>query len=87
MQAPDPFILLNQLIVIKEAEQLQQGTALKEHFRETYESLKPINILKSTFKKASSSPNLKSQLTNTAIGMTTGFLAKNYWEEAQVIHL
>ncbi len=76
MQTSDPFVLLNQLIVIKEAEQLQQGKALKAHFRETYESLKPINILKSTFKKAATSPSLKSELANTAIGMTTGFLAK-----------
>lgn len=76
MQTQDPFVTLNELILIKEAEQRQQGAALKEHFKETYESLKPINILKSTFKKAVSSPDLKSSAANSAIGITVGFLAK-----------
>lgn len=76
MHKPDPFVLLNELILVKEAEQKHQGIALKEHFKETYESLKPINILKSTLKKAVSSPDLKSSAANSAIGITVGFLAK-----------
>ncbi len=76
MQTKDPYILLNELILAKEAERKQEGIALKEYFKETYESLKPINILKSTLKKAVSSPDLKSKVADTAIGITVGFLTK-----------
>lgn len=76
MQTKDPYILLNELILVKEVDKKQQGIELKEYFKETYESLKPINILKNTFKKAASSPDLKSKVANAAIGITVGFLAK-----------
>lgn len=49
---------------------------LKKEFFNTYESLKPINILKTTLKEAIASPNLKTDVINGAIGLTTGILAK-----------
>jgi len=49
---------------------------LKKDFFNTYESLKPINILKTTLKEAIASPNLKTDVINGAIGLTTGILAK-----------
>jgi hypothetical protein len=76
MEIIDPFSSLNRLILVKEGEQVKQGTALKEHFRETYESLKPINILKETLKTAVSSPDLKSRAAHVTIGVGVGFLAK-----------
>jgi uncharacterized protein YcfJ len=76
MKIIDPYSSLSSDILVKEAEQMKQGVALKEHFRETYESLKPINILKNTFKTAASSGDLKSKVANATIGMAAGFLAK-----------
>ena len=49
---------------------------LKEQFQETKEGFKLINIIKGTFKKAVSSPDLKTDAFNAAIGLTTGILAK-----------
>ncbi|MBL0183384.1 MAG: hypothetical protein IPP96_14260 [Chitinophagaceae bacterium] len=49
---------------------------LKKDFFNTYESLKPINIFKSTLKEAIASPGLKTDVINGAIGLTTGILAK-----------
>lgn len=68
--------LLDQLILIKQEERDNQGRVLKQEFRVAYENLKPINILKNTFKQATSSPDLKTQIVDTAIGLTTGFIAK-----------
>jgi hypothetical protein len=76
MKIIDPFSSLSRVILIKETEQIKQGVALKEHFRETYESLKPINILKNTLTTAVSSPDLRSNAANATIGMAVGFLAK-----------
>jgi hypothetical protein len=76
MKIIDPFSSLNRLILVKEEEQLKQGIALKDHFRETYESLKPINILKNTLRTAVASSDLRSKAANATIGMAVGFLAK-----------
>ena len=49
---------------------------LKDQVLLTYENLKPINILKNSLKNAISSPDLKNNIINTALGVTTGFVAK-----------
>ncbi len=59
-----------------EDKQAGEWLLLKEHFLTTYESFKLINILKQTFKEAVSSPELKVNIADTAIGLTTGFIAK-----------
>ncbi len=59
--------------------QLQQAnelTGLKQEFIKTRESLRPINLIKSTFKKATASPDLKTDVFNAVIGLTTGILTK-----------
>ncbi len=63
---------------IQQLEDKQAGEwlLLKEHILTTYESFKLINILKQTFKEAVSSPELKLNIADTAIGLTTGFIAK-----------
>ena len=76
MKKPDAGILLKELILIKEAEYLIEGKLLKEHIHLAYESLKPINIIKSTFNGIFSATNLKTNAVNGAIGLATGFVAK-----------
>jgi|ERR1035437_37823 hypothetical protein len=76
MKKSDTGTLLKQLILIKEAEHLVEGKLLKEHFHQTYESLKPVNIIKGTFKEMFSAPDLKTNIVDAAIGITTGFVAK-----------
>ena len=49
---------------------------LKDQFHLTYESLKPINLIKHTFQEVSSSTEIKEGLLNNAIGLTTGYLTK-----------
>jgi hypothetical protein len=59
-----------------ELQQARELILLKEQFEETKEGFKLINIIKGTFKKAVSSPELKTDALNAAIGFTTGILAK-----------
>lgn len=59
-----------------ELQQAEELFLLKEELLRTAESLKPINIIKNTFKEAVASPDLKTDLINSAIGLTTGILAK-----------
>lgn len=59
-----------------EIKQAEEWPALKDDFHKTYESFKLINIIKGTFKDAVSAPDLKTNVINTAIGLTTGVIAK-----------
>ena len=47
-----------------------------EQLNLTYNSLKPVNILKSAIIDISTSPNLADDILNTAVGLTTGYLSK-----------
>lgn len=59
-----------------ELQQASEFILLKEQFHKTKEALKPINILKGTFKEAVATPGLKTDAITAAIGFTTGILAK-----------
>jgi|ERR1035437_3782309 hypothetical protein len=76
MKKSDAGALLKQLIHEKETEHFIEGKLLREHFHRTYESLKPLNIIKNTFKEMISVPDLKTNVVNAAIGITTGFVVK-----------
>src|ERR1035441_325401 len=76
MKKIHPSTTLKQLILEKKTEHFVEGKLLKEHFHRTYESFKPLNIIKNTFKEIISVPDLKTNVVNSAIGITTGFVAK-----------
>jgi len=59
-----------------EQKQIAQKEALVDTFHETYESLKPLNIIKNEFKRVVGSSETKHNLLNAAIGLGTGFLTK-----------
>lgn len=59
-----------------ELKQANELILLKEQFNKTSESLKPINLIKSTFKHAVASPDLKANVFNAVIGLATGVVAK-----------
>lgn len=65
-------------IAIQQLEQKQADelVLLKAQFHTTYENLKPINIIKNTFKEIISAPDLKTNIVNSVIGLATGFAAK-----------
>jgi hypothetical protein len=49
---------------------------LRNQFHLTYESVKPINLIKHTFKEVSSSAEIKDGMLNSVIGLTTGYFTK-----------
>lgn len=73
---------LNNTILLLESKQTLEEIALKEQFQRTYESLKPLNIIKNIFKQASESDDLKENIINNSIGLTAGYLSKFIFEKA-----
>lgn len=68
--------LLEEAIRLLENRQETELRLLKEQFHLTYESLRPINLIKSTFSEIEGSPEMRKNLFNTAIGLATGYLSK-----------
>ena len=52
---------------------------LAEQLYETYESIKPISLIKSTLKQVSSSSELKDKLIGNFMGIGTGILSRKFW--------
>lgn len=58
---------------------------LKDKLHETYDSFKPLNILKNTFNGISSSPGLKKDLLSTAVNFGLGYLGtKLLWSKGGI---
>jgi len=72
----------NELKALEEAinklktQRAHELSLLRNQFYLTYESLKPINLIKHTFKEASSSTEIKEGMVSNVIGLTTGYFTK-----------
>jgi hypothetical protein len=75
---------LRNAIQLLEAEQAFKGQLLKKQFLITYESLRPVNILRNTLKDIASTPNLLDNILGTATGIATGYLSKKVFIGASV---
>lgn len=69
-------MLLKERIAFLEDRQNQETAVLKEQALDTYESIKPVNLLKNTLKDFSSQPTLKGNILDGAISIATGYLTK-----------
>lgn len=76
MQNINSIAELKSAIQVLELDQTVKGQLLKEQFLLTYESLRPINIIRSALKDLSSSPNLIDNILGTTIGLGTGYLTR-----------
>ncbi len=67
---------LREAIAQLEIRQKQELLDLKTQFTLTQDSFKSMNLIKSTFKDISTSPDLRNMILNNTIALTTGYLSK-----------
>jgi hypothetical protein len=67
---------LKNAIQLLEVEKAINEQLLKEQFYVAIESIKPFNILKSTFKEISSSSSFIDNVLGTTMGLATGYFTK-----------
>jgi hypothetical protein len=67
---------LKEAIKALEIRQAEEGQLVKEQLLNTYENLKPINILRNVIKEFYSTDKYKQDFVEIVAGMTTGFLTK-----------
>lgn len=76
MKNKNPTDALNELIIIQELKYATDLEQLKEQFHVAYESVKPLNLIKTAFHEVTASPEIKYDLLSNVIGFATGFLSK-----------
>lgn len=67
---------LREAILLLEIQQAEEREIVKEQLRLTYESLKLVNILKSSMKEFVGSTEMKSSMLETIASVVTGYLTK-----------
>jgi hypothetical protein len=75
MQNITSSVELRKAIQLLEEEELIKRQILKEHLKITFESLRPINLLKNTLKDISASPELIDNIIGNVAGLATGYLS------------
>jgi hypothetical protein len=75
MQKITSALELKGAIRLLEETQVVEGRILKEQFFIVLESIKPVNLIKSTFNEVVSSPNLMNNVLGTSIGLAAGYLS------------
>ncbi len=73
---------LRAAILQLESTQALEKKILKEQFHLTYESMKPINLIKSTFKDVAASTDIKDNLLNAGVGLGVGYITKVVFQGA-----
>ena len=63
-------------ILVLKKKQTEEEVLLKEELKITYNSLKPINLLKGILKEFTSGSDFKENILNATIGIATGYLSK-----------
>ena len=63
-------------IELLEVQQALEREVLVEQLYQTYESLKPVNLLKNSLSQVISSPFLIDNILGTAVGLASGYLSK-----------
>ena len=76
MAKPNHTETLKEAIVLLKAKRLMQEAELKEIIHETAESLKPMNLLKSSISSIVHTTDLKSTILKSILGLVVGFVSK-----------
>jgi len=67
---------LKRAIIVLENRQMKEEQLFKDQFTVTYESLKPINVLRKTINDLLTLSDLKEPLFETATGIISGYLSR-----------
>src|SRR5665648_1202995 len=67
---------LKKSIQVTERRQMEEGKLLREQFTDTFESLKPINVLRKMLTDIAEPSALKETLIQTVTGLMSGYISR-----------
>ncbi|MES2655484.1 MAG: hypothetical protein V4620_07845 [Bacteroidota bacterium] len=76
MAKVDSIEQLKQRIALLTIQQANDERLLKEQFKTSFEALKPVNLIKNTFRELSQEPDFKDDLLSAAMGIASGYISK-----------
>lgn len=76
MKKITPIEQLQEQILLLEAKRVNDEALLKAEFKTTFESIKPINIIKNILDELIDLPDFKEDIVDTTLGLVTGYLSK-----------
>lgn len=76
MKKKDKRVQLANRIELLKAKQETDFIILKNQFEITYESLKPINLIKETFNEIKHNSEIKTNIFKTSLGILGGYISK-----------
>lgn len=71
---------LREAVLILEKKQEREGQDLRDHFRLTFDSIRPLNLIKSAFTEVRESQDIKDHLVSTGVGLVAGHVSKKAFE-------
>lgn len=77
-------IALKEKIAFLKNKQAEDFLVLKDQYHTTIDSFKPVNLIKNSLQEVITSPDLKANLINGAIGLGTTYLTKNLFNDNSV---
>ncbi|MEZ4771592.1 MAG: hypothetical protein R3D00_00335 [Bacteroidia bacterium] len=75
MQKIHSEVDLRSVIEQLENKQAEEGKMLKQQFNLAYESIQPINLIKSTLQETAKSLEIREYIFNTSVGLAAGYLS------------
>ncbi len=84
MQNTNSDTSIKDAILQLEAQQANNGKMLKEQFNRAIDSIQPINIIKTTFKEATVSEDLKNDILNTSVGLVVGYVSQKFLKNMSI---
>jgi len=82
MQKIDSSLALRNAIVQLESTQAVEEKIVKAQFHLAYESMKPINLIKSSFNEVVASQEIKEKVLTATAGLVAGYVSKKLFEGA-----
>ena len=73
---------LQESILLLEIKQANEALLLKAQFKITYESLKPVNLIKNVLNELVTAPDFKGDIFDATLSLTAGYLSKKAVAEA-----
>ncbi|MDD2412662.1 MAG: hypothetical protein RBS19_02535 [Bacteroidales bacterium] len=76
MKKPNPISQLQEKILLLEAKQQNDKVLLKEQFKLSFESLKPLNLVKDAFNELTNLSGFGGETLGTSLGIAAGYFSK-----------
>lgn len=77
---------LEEQILFLKLKQKEDFILLKNQLEDTFDSLKPINLIKNTFNELIHSPEIKNDLLKSSLGILGGYASKKmlFWDSNNI---